>query len=221
MAVHWGGFTLKLRFLAICSGLLTIACAGAGGASAELVRSPDHVVTKPTVDGWVAQASLVNVVVNTVPNLAQSPWSREAFIDATALGQVTGQGSTGIKSGVLRSGLQLGCNTDVSSGLQAGSSASVGPNASVSISQLPSASLGGSATVSPQIQTTIKPGAITVIPLGERILEGALGASDLTGIQVHVDNCLGPVSVRVYTQLSISSHVSDTTVTVYSDPTTI
>ncbi|WP_148310236.1 MspA family porin [Nocardia otitidiscaviarum] len=64
-------------------------------------------------------------------------------------------------------------------------------------------------------------GAITTIPLSERVLEGAVGASDLTGIQVHVDNCLGPVSVRVYTQFSMATHVADTTVTVYSDPTTI
>ncbi|WP_297627521.1 MspA family porin [Nocardia sp.] len=178
-------------------------------------------IAKPAVDGWVAEASLVNVLVNTVPNLAQSPWSREAFIDATAVGNITGAGSSGVKSGVLRSGIQLGCNTDVSSGLQTGSSASVGPNASVTVSNLPSANLGGTATVSPQIQTTLKPGAITTIPLGERVLEGAVGASDLTGIQVHVDNCLGPASVRVYTQFSISTHVADTTVTVYSDPATI
>ncbi|MBF6484252.1 MspA family porin [Nocardia otitidiscaviarum] len=52
-------------------------------------------VTKPTVDGWVAEASLVNVVVNTVPNLARSPWTREAFVDATAIGNITGRGSTG------------------------------------------------------------------------------------------------------------------------------
>lgn len=212
---------VKMKVLAVSAGLLTVCSMGAGNASAELVRSPDHTVTKPTVDGWIAEASLVNVVVNTVPNLAQSPWSREAFIDATAVGNVTGQGSTGVKSGVLRTGLQLGCNTDVSSGLQTGSSGSIGPNASVTISQLPSANIGGTATVSPQIQTTVKPGAITTIPLGERVLEGAVGAADLTGIQVNVDSCLGPVSVRVYTQFSISTHVADTTVTVYSDPTTI
>ncbi|PSK32017.1 hypothetical protein C6575_06990 [Nocardia seriolae] len=127
----------------------------------------------------------------------------------------------GVKSGVLRSGLQLGCNTDVSSGLQTGSSGSIGPNASVTVSERPSLNVGGSATVSPSIQSTIKPGAITTIPLGERVLEGAVGASDLTGIQVQVDNCLGPVSVRIYTQFSMSTHVTDTTVTVYSDPTTI
>ncbi|MBL1079171.1 MspA family porin [Nocardia sp. 2] len=189
--------------------------------SADLVRSSDHTVTKATVDGWVAEASLVNVLVNTVPNLAQSPWSREAFIDATAVGNISGSGSTGVKSGVLRTGLQLGCNTDVSSGLQTGSSGSIGPNASVTVSAQPGVTLGGNASISPQIQTTIKPGAITTIPLGERVLEGAVGASDLTGIQVNVDSCLGPVSVRVYTQFSISSHVADTTVTVYSDPTTI
>ncbi|MCU1647993.1 MAG: MspA family porin [Nocardia sp.] len=210
-----------MRFFASSASLLTIYYAGSGVASAELVRGPDHVIAKPAVDGWVAEASLVNVLVNTVPNLAQSPWSREAFIDATAVGNITGAGSSGVKSGVLRSGIQLGCNTDVSSGLQTGSSASVGPNASVTVSNLPSANLGGTATVSPQIQTTLKPGAITTIPLGERVLEGAVGASDLTGIQVHVDNCLGPASVRVYTQFSISTHVADTTVTVYSDPATI
>ncbi|WP_369125104.1 MspA family porin [Nocardia otitidiscaviarum] len=126
---------------------------GSGSASAELVRSPDHVVTKLTVDGWIAEASLVNVVVNTVPNLAQSPWTREAFVDATAIGNITGLGSSGVKSGVLRSGLQLGCNTDVSSGLQTGSSASIGPNASVTISERPSVNVGGSATVSPMSAT--------------------------------------------------------------------
>nr|WP_233434166.1 MspA family porin [Nocardia yamanashiensis] len=203
------------------ASLLTAVSVVAGAARAEPVRSPDHSISRSTLDGWNAEAALANVVVNPVPNLARSPWSREAFVDATAIGTVTGQGSNGVKSGVLRSGLQLGCNTDVSSGLQTGSSGTVGPNASVTISQLPSVNLGGTATVSPQVQSTIKPGTITTIPLGERALEGAVGASDLTGIQVHVDNCLGPVTVRVYAQFSISTHIADTTVTVYSDPTTI
>lgn len=207
--------------ITVATGLLGTAWVAPGTAAAELVRSPDHTVSRQTVDGWVAEAALAGVAVNTVPNLAQSPWTREAFVDATAIGSIKGQGSNGIRSGVLRTGLQLGCNTDVSSGLQTGSSAAVGPNASVTISQLPSVNVGGTATVSPQLQATIKPGAISTIPLGERVFEGATGASDLSGIQVHVDNCLGPVSVRVYTQLSISSHVADTTVTVYSDPTTI
>ncbi|WP_067824739.1 hypothetical protein [Nocardia inohanensis] len=66
--------------------MLTVGYFGCATASAELVRSPDHVVTKPTVDGWTAEASLIDVVVNTVPNLARSPWSREAFIDAVTVG---------------------------------------------------------------------------------------------------------------------------------------
>ncbi|BEK86023.1 hypothetical protein NSK11_contig00249-0004 [Nocardia seriolae] len=72
--------------------MLAIIYSASGSAAAELVRSPDHVVAKSTVDGWVAEVSLVDVLVNTVPNLAQSPWSREAFIDATAIGRVTGHG---------------------------------------------------------------------------------------------------------------------------------
>ncbi|WP_411157490.1 hypothetical protein [Nocardia otitidiscaviarum] len=30
-----------------------------------------------------------------MPNLARSPWTREAFVDATAIGNITGRGSTG------------------------------------------------------------------------------------------------------------------------------
>lgn len=209
---------MRRMSFAVSLGVLAAAVAGSGAASAALLPSPNHVVTKTTIDGMTAQASLVNVTVNTVPNLAQSPWTREAFIDATAIGQVDGEGAADLKSGVLKTGVEVGCNTDVSSGIQTGSSTSAGPSASVTISPTPSVDLGANASLGQSVLVTLKPGMITSVPIGERTLDGPIGAADLSGIHVSVDDCLGPVSVRLYATFTTSGHIADTVVTVYSDP---
>ncbi|WP_067823376.1 MspA family porin [Nocardia inohanensis] len=190
----------------------------AGTAAAEFSRSADHSMERITADGWTVRASSVNVGVNSVPNLAQSPWTREAFVDAGSIGAIEGAGSSEVKSAVLRTGIQLGCNTDVSQGIEAGSSTTIGPDAKVTLLPTPGTEFKLGPSIEPSLTATIKPGTITSVTINERTLDGKLGAVDLAGMHVHVDGCLGPVSVRVFTEFAVSTGVSDTVATVYSDP---
>ncbi len=96
---------------------------------------------------------------------------------------------------------------------------SLGPSVGVSISGVPSANVGVNASVNPSIQSTIAPGTITTIPLGKKDLESSKASITAENVHVKVDACMGPVTIRSYAQLSVSTATSDNTLFVYSDPT--
>ncbi|OKA09146.1 hypothetical protein BS618_31265, partial [Rhodococcus erythropolis] len=87
------------------------------------------------------------------------------------------------------------------------------------ISGVPSANVGVNASVNPSIQTTIAPGTITTIPLGKKDLEAAKASITAENVHVKVDACMGPVTIRSYAQLAVSTATSDNSLFVYSDPT--
>jgi hypothetical protein len=102
-------------------------------------------------------------------NLANSPFSREGEFTAKVAGTISGTGNESVQSAIIEQYLILGCGLDVSSGMTVGLTGSIGPNVGVSIGATgPSANVGGSASIGPSIQTTIKPGTITEIPLGKK-----------------------------------------------------
>ena len=156
---------------------------------------------------------------NPVPNLATTAFTREGFVSAKVTGTIGGQGDSAVKTGYVEQGLQIGCQIDVSSGLGLGLGFSLGPSVGVSISGVPSANVGVNASVNPSIQSTIAPGTITTIPLGKKDLESSKASITAENVHVKVDACMGPVTIRSYAQLSVSTATSDNTLFVYSDPT--
>ncbi len=156
---------------------------------------------------------------NPVPNLATTAFTREGFVSAKVTGTIGGAGDSAVKTGYVEQGLQIGCQIDVSSGLGLGLGFSLGPSVGVSISGVPSANVGVNASVNPSIQSTIAPGTITTIPLGKKDLESSKASITAENVHVKVDACMGPVTIRSYAQLSVSTATSDNTLFVYSDPT--
>lgn len=103
-----------------------------------------------------------------------------------------------ITGGSLTFGYQIGCAVDVSNGLTLGLGFSIGPNASVTISQFPGATIGGQASVNPNISTTLKPGAIATVAFGSKPLAASRGSITADQVEIKVDACAGPVTIRSF-----------------------
>ncbi len=207
------------RAIAPTAALLCALAVGAGVAHAappHTAANPfaDRSVTRTTDDGWSVTATKSQEKVRSVPPLNASPWTREGFLTLKAAGSITGSGSSPVTSGTVTGGFQVGCNTDVTSGATVGISG--GPNATLNISYPPALGIG--ASVQPSISSTLKPGTITDIPIGLKRLAGARGAITADGIHIRVDGCLGPVTLRSYVTVAISTPANDTTINVYGQP---
>lgn len=206
---------------AVLPGLVCAAVVmGAGVAQAAPSAHPranpfaDRSVSRVTDDGWRVTATKSREVVRSVPPLNQSPWTREGFLSLKSTGSVTGNGRSPVTAATVTGGFQIGCNTDVTSGATIGIAG--GPNATLNISYPPALGIG--ANLQPSISSVLKPGTITDIPFGTKRLAAAQGSINATGVHVKIDGCLGPVTVRSYVTVAISTPLNDDTVNVYGLP---
>ncbi|WP_182358642.1 MspA family porin [Tomitella gaofuii] len=204
-----------MRTAAVATALgAAAAFLSAGTASAEELAPRTATVT--TVDGWDVSVTASDLSVHPVPNLAGSPFTREGFVSATVTGEVQGQGTAPVRSGKVEQGIQIGCGVDVSSGATLGLNATFGPNVGITMAG-PSAGL--SATAGPSVSIQVKPGQITSLSLGEKQMQGPAATISAHGVHLKVDGCWGPVSVRTFAMVAISTDTSDDSAYVYSDPT--
>ncbi len=201
--------------------MLGIAATAAFGmtatpATADPVADKSRVVS--TEDGWELWISKTTEDVQRVPNLAETPFTREGFVSLSAAADIGGEGREAVNSGTLQLGYQIGCQIDVSNGLTMGLSAAIGPNVAVTVAPTPGVSVGGSALALPSMSTTIKPGTINSITLGTKPLAGPHGSISVDQIQIKIDACAGAVSLRSFAIVSISTATADNSVAVYGDP---
>lgn len=189
-------------------------------ADAEPVQMPPQVYTKDTRDGWHLQIKIDNEAVNSVPNLAAAANSREGFVTASGTATATG-GSAPITDSIFILGYQLGCQSDVSTGLQVGGTAGVAPLGSAGIGggSPVSASVGGAAGVAGFVQTVVQPGVIVDLPLANMTLsDGGTAMLDVDNIHIKADACGGDVNIRSYAYLRISTAQAHTEIAVYGEP---
>lgn len=177
----------------ITTGLLMAALGltEAAAAIAEPIDMAPQLYSRTTRDGWRLEIRLDNERVNSVPNLAVATNSREAFVTLSGTATATG-GTNPITDSLFLIGYQLGCQSDVSSGLQIGGSAGVAPSVNVGVLPLQTVGVGGSAGVSGFVQTVLQPGVIVNLPLGNMVLSrGNTGALDLDNVHLKADACGG------------------------------
>ncbi|MFB8278002.1 MspA family porin [Nocardia colli] len=202
---------------AVIAVLSTASVSVAGGVGlAELVADKHRTVDTDT--GWRLSVDKTYESLDRVPNLAATMFTREGFVAVKAVVEVTGTCRQAVTAGALSLGYQIGCQVDVSSGLTLGMGFSIGPNASVTISQFPAVTLGASAMATPNISTTVRPGGITTVEFGTKPLAGPRASITVDQVQIKVDACMGPVSLRSFAIARISTPEADNTVTVYGDP---
>ena len=211
--------TTRRYAVATATALLAVTAVGAGSAGAAPNPQPrnsfaDRSATRITDDGWQVTAVKAREVVRSVPPLNQSPWTREGFVSLRAAGSITGAGRAPVSAGTVTGGFQIGCNTDVTSGATIGIAG--GPNATLNVSYPPALGIG--ASVQPSISSVLRPGTIADIPLGTKKLTATTGAITATDVHIKIDGCLGPVTLRAYTTVAVSTPSNDDTVNVYGQP---
>ena len=201
--------------------------AGAGVAAADVSPLPDEARAITTVGGWHTEAALRELTVTQVPNLAQAFTSREGFVSALATATVHRGGTGALHGAEVELSLDTGCGTDVSNGVTVGLQSSLGAAATVNIGPMTSVSPGVNANIGPSVSAQLKPGAVTNIALGTKTVDpgSAPGPDDpfLAGVRVSelpvvVNNCLGPVSVRLVSKVTVSTTTSNEVVYAYSKP---
>ncbi len=217
-------------------------------AAGPAAASPDTRRQVRTDDGWVISIRKTGESVNSYPNLARSPWTREGFTTLKAVGEITGQGRAPVRSADVTTGYQIGCNTDVSSGITmtgglantttGGLSPTVGVTGSVTgqgqggtsgFQGGGSGTVGGSAgvtghlsdTVSQtgQLSATLQPGTVTTIPFGTKPMHEQYAAQTFREVHIKVDACLGPVQLRSYATITVVTDRNTDSITTYGRPT--
>ncbi|WP_330255298.1 MspA family porin [Nocardia sp. NBC_00565] len=198
----------------LAAGVLSIV--PAQSASADPL--PDQSRTVTTEDGWQLTVTKSAENLDRVPNLAATSFSHEGFVSVRAAADITGEGGESVNSGTLTLGYQIGCQIDVSNGISVGLTGTIGPNVNVAIAPMPGVSAGLAAMAMPSVSTTLKPGTITTIAFGTKALTGPHGSITTEQVQIKVDACMGPVSLRSYAIVNISTDTADNSVAVYGDP---
>ena len=121
---------MRFRFPSHMVATTVAALCLVGGTAPPAYGEPTpmapQVYTKDTRDGWHLEIKIDNEAVNSVPNLAAAANSREGFVTASGTATATG-GSAPITDSIFILGYQLGCQSDVSTGLQVGGTAGVAP----------------------------------------------------------------------------------------------
>jgi hypothetical protein len=170
--------------------------------------------SKAPRDGWHLTLSIDNELVNSVPNLAAAVNSREGFVTFSATVTATG-GSAPITDSLFIAGYQLGCQSDVSSGLGIGGIASA--NASVGVPS--GVNVGGGLTGF--VQTVIQPGVITELPMANMALSDGRAMLDIDNIHIKADACGGDVTVLSYAYLRVSTAAAHSSFAIYGHPAKI
>ena len=170
---------------------------------------------KSTRDGWQLSLQIDHELVNSVPNLANATNSREAFVTFSATATAVG-GSSPITDSTVVAGYQLGCQSDVSSGLGIGGAGAFGPSASIGGN---SGSVGIAGGLTGFVQTIIQPGVIVEVPMANMPI-GPNGSAmlDIDNIHIKADACGGDVTIRSYCYMRISTDDARNEFAIYGDP---
>ena len=212
--------------------------ATSGVASAQPVALPDKTrtvdtvgcppLTNPPRNCLHLTANLSAMTINSVPNMAATSFSREAFLTGVATAVIAGDGpgwGKSMKGALVRLGIQVGCQVrlDVAQQLNLG-------GGSLNLGLIDLADLGALGLPSPTLN--LKPGDVVNTQLAEKRVGAAddPDASLMTDANGHVvirvathdarvgtDQCAGPVSVRMVAAAQVDTPDSTETVVAFGD----
>jgi hypothetical protein len=171
-------------------------------AAADPIPIADVTRSADTDDGWHLSDRLTNMTINSVPNMAATPLTKEAFVTGKAVAKIDGNGNVPVNSGNLLLGIQLGCQLDLSQGGNVGISGDIGI---------------GTLDISPNASINLLPGNINTLGLGKLTLKGRTGEVTVHDAHVKVDGCSGVVSVRFFTYAQITTDNGTDSVNAYGD----
>lgn len=193
------------KFLSASTAVVGLLSIGTGVSHAEQVAVPDVAHTVDTVDGWRMTLALSEVHVNAVPNMASAPLTKEGYLSGRVTLSIEGEGAAPVTAGQLVVGAQLGCQADLSEGLDLGIDFDTDL-----FDDAPALELG------PDIGSTLHSGGITTVGLGAKSLKGRLATISVLDAHVSVDECGGAVTARLFASAQMSTDTSDDSVNLYS-----
>lgn len=220
-----------VKVFRIFTTAMLAATFSAGVALAAPLATPNVSQYVKTVDGWTLRASLTDVSINSVPNMAATPFTREGFISGSATLTIEGNSPVEIKKAHLQLWTQFGCQSDVRAGTVVNSGALVPTFGNLGIADfvgpivdgnlpLISGSLNPS-PVSPSLNPTVQPGNIFRAKLAEKDMTDPSKTKivhiQIRDTQVKVDGCGGAVTVRVVATGTLVTDTSEDWVNAYSD----
>lgn len=191
------------------AGILVATGMAVGSAGAATAAERTAATPAGTLD-----VSLTNDVVESVPSLTQMPTSREGFVSASAVARSTGDGATGVTSGTLDAGYQVGCAVDVSGGVQLALETLAGP----ALTLLPTLGMGLNMGITPSILVNPKPGTSQNVSMGKQTASGPGVEVSFDAVHITVDGCLGGVTVRPYAIYSVTTAGGSHSVATYGEP---
>jgi hypothetical protein len=196
---------------------LAMLLTAGGVAGADPVPVADVTQGADTDDGWHLTATLSRMAMNSVPNMAATAFTREAFVTGKVEATITGNGSVPVNSGTLVFGLQLGCQVDLSEGGSIGGDADLGISPGFNGGGNILSDVGPYADIGINGSINLLPGNITNLGLGKKSLKGRTGEIVVHDAHVKVDGCGGQVSARFFASVMIDTDKSDDSVNAYGD----
>ena len=195
--------------LFVCSGV----------AAADPVPVDDAMQAADTDDGWHLSTTLTNMTINSVPNMAATALTKEAFVTGKAVAKIDGDGKNPVNSGTLLLGVQLGCQLDLSQGGNIGIGGDMGVGLG-GIGTRPSLSsivggLGPYADLNLNGSINLLPGNINTLGLGKLALKGRTGEVTVHDAHIKVDGCNGVVAARFFAYAQINTDNGNDSVNTY------
>jgi MspA len=202
------------RTVVIAMAPMFVCC---GVAAADPAPVDDATRSADTDDGWTLSATLTSMTINSVPNMAATPLTKEAFISGKAVARIDGDGKVPVNSGNLLMGVQLGCQLDLSQGGNVGLSGNTG------FGGFGSGGGGGgllgalspSLDIDPNASINLLPGNINTLGLGKLTLKGRTGEVTVHDAHVKVDGCSGVVAARFFAYAQITTDNGNDSVNTY------
>jgi MspA len=220
------------KYLNVGAIAVAFICLGEGVAAANPVPVADVNQSVDTADGFNIRASLTNVTINSVPNMAATAFTREAFISATATQAIADShvpiNAFTVTEGRLDVAVQVGCQIDLHDGV----TFAFGTDETLALENVLDTAITAAPTLNdfvPNLQATLKPGTITYVRLGRQELKDPENVKTMNHsdeiplrITVHdahikVDGCGGPVSARVLAVAHMRTQTSFDELNLYSD----
>lgn len=166
-------------------------------AASAVASSPPGYLKTP--EGWELTVAARDETHQPVAPLTTALTSREYLVGGTFTGTVTGAGSTELSGGSLVVGYRIGCGV-IGGPVELLGSAGTTPRLGIDPNvEFP---LNG------QIKVNLRPGTVTLVPVGEKTFTGDEARVTVTGFRVRVDGCVGQSFLQSYA--TFTSSTSDT-----------
>ncbi len=172
--------------------------------SESVPLSPDVVASAPsgrltTPDGWELTVGAKDETQVAVAPLTTALTSREYVVGGTFTAAVTGTGATKLSGGSLVVGYRIGCGI-VGGPVEVFATTGATPRFGID------AVLGE--VIVPfnnQIKINLRPGTVTLVPVGEKQFKGSDARVTVTGFRIKTDGCVGQSFIQSYATLTVNT----------------